>query len=284
MTLERYMARRRFWEWVIWVSYLMIAFVANTGIVWLDLDRSGVPFYSWEPPVWEATSGIIQGLLIFVILRFDRRYPIRADSWRTALLAHASFTIVFSLIHVTTMYWMRVGLYELIGNNNGYWWPNWWSEFGYEYLKDFRSYFFFVGIIYLYRFVLRRMQGEAEFLSENHDDAEPVAVTDRFLIKKLGREFLVRVEHIDWIESAGNYVNLHVGASIYPLRETMIRISDRLSPQGFLRVHRSVIVNLDRIAEIETFDTGDGKLRLTSDITVPISRHYRKQLKEKLRQ
>ncbi len=283
MTLERYMARRHSWEWVFWVCYLVVVFLANTGIAWFDLDRSGVPFKTWEPPVWEATSGIVQGLLILVILRFDRRFPIRSDTWRISLLAHALFTVVYSLIHVTAMYWMRVGLYELIGNNNGYWWPNWWSEFGYEYLKDFRSYFFVVAVIYSYRFILRRLQGEAEFLSEKHEEAEPVAVTDRFLIKKLGREFLVRVDRIDWIESAGNYVNLHVGASVYPLRETMVRISDRLSTQGFQRVHRSAIVNLDRIAEIVTFDTGDGELRLTSDIRVPVSRRYRKELREQLR-
>ena len=85
-----------------------------------------------------------------------------------------------------------------------------------------------LAIIYLYRFVLMRLQGEAGFLAENREAQKTAAVSDRFLVKKLGREFLVRVDEIDWIESYGNYVNLHVGSRVYPLRETMTRIDERL--------------------------------------------------------
>src|SRR3546814_5065488 len=83
-----------------------------------------------------------------------------------------------------------------------------WAEpWGYEYLKDVRTYVSFIAVVYLYRFVLRRWQGEAGFISEGREDipAEPLA--DRFLVKKLGREFLVKVDQIDWIEASGNYVN-----------------------------------------------------------------------------
>jgi len=89
-------------------------------------------------------------------------------------------------------------------------------------------------------------------------------------------------DDIDWIESAGNYVNLHAGARVFPLRETMANISGRLATQGFQRVHRSAIVNLERIAEIVPFDTGDGEALLTSDTWAPISRRYRKKLRERL--
>jgi len=264
------------------MAYLSVTLLANVVVASLDLERANAEFRTWEPIVWEATSIGIQALLILLILQFDRRFPIRLSAWRRSLLAHTLFTGVYSLVHVTGMYWARVGLYEVIGNNNGYWWPNWWTEFGYEYLKDFRSYFLFLTVIYLYRFILRRLQGEAEFLSEGQEEGEPIAVTDRFLVKKLGREFLVRVDNIDWIESAGNYVNLHVGGRVYPLRETMANISARLATQGFQRVHRSAVVNLDRIAEIIPFDTGDGEAVLTSDTRVPISRRYRKKLRERL--
>ncbi len=283
MKLERYMAQRRFWEIGFWALFLSIAFSANSIIAWFDLGRSDTEFHAWEPVVWELTSTVVQGFLILIILRFDHRFPIRTETWRTSLIAHALFTIVYSLIHVTLMYWMRVFIYALIGNNNGYWWPQWWTEFTYEYLKDFRTYFLFISIIYLYRFVLRRLQGEAGYLTEGQEEAEPVDVADRFLIKKLGREFLIKVDNIDWIESSGNYVNLHVGERVYPLRETMTNISERLVQQGFQRVHRGAIVNLERIEELETFDSNDGEVRLTSGISVPVSRRYRKDLRVRLR-
>jgi len=108
-------------------------------------------------------------------------------------------------------------------------------------------------------------------------------VVDRFLVKKLGREFLVRVADIDWIEASGNYVNLRVGTRAYPLRETMAGIESRLAGAGFMRVHRSAIVNLDRVQEIVPFDTGDGEIRLAGEVRVPVSRRYRKELREKAR-
>jgi DNA-binding LytR/AlgR family response regulator len=86
-------------------------------------------------------------------------------------------------------------------------------------------------------------------------------LSERFLVKKFGREFLVRIEEINWIEFCGNYVNIHV---------------------GFQRVHRSAIVNLDRVTEIIAFDTGDGQAKLKTDALVPISRRYRQELRERL--
>ena len=185
-----------------------------------------------------------------------------------------------TLIHVTLMYWFRVAIYALEGGS--YRWSDWLGQFGYEYLKDFRTYFLFIAIVYLYRFVLRRIRGEAGYLSEGGDESESVEVKDRFLIKKLGREFLVRVQDIDWVESSGNYVNLHVGRRVYPLRETMTGIGERLAPLGFQRVHRSAIVNLDRITEIVPFESGDGEARLSTDARVPVSRRFKRDLRDRL--
>ncbi len=68
-----------------------------------------------------------------------------------------------------------------------YHWDNWLGQFGYEYLKDFQTYLLIPAIIYLYRFVLMRLQGEAGFLAENREEQETAVVSDRFLVKKLGR-------------------------------------------------------------------------------------------------
>jgi DNA-binding LytR/AlgR family response regulator len=62
----------------------------------------------------------------------------------------------------------------------------------------------------------------------------------------------------------------------------MSRIDERLQPMGFQRVHRSAIVNLERVAEITAFDSGDGEARLRSDATVPVSRRFRQELRERL--
>ena len=279
MTLEQYLTHRRQWETAIVLAFALVGFLANVGLELIDHDyRSGL----LEPVILEGTSHIAIVMLFPIVLWFDHHFTIRGTAWRTAILAHALFSIAFSLAHVTMMYWARVGLFAVAQRLDAYHWDNWLAQFGYEYLKDFRAYMLIIIMVYLYRFVLLRMQGEAGFLDEEPEDIPASGVSDRFLVKKLGREFLVRIDEIDWIESSGNYVNLHVGERVFPLRETMTRIDERLLPMGFQRVHRSAIVNLDRVAEIVAFDTGDGEARLRTNTKVPVSRRFRQELRERL--
>jgi len=282
MTLDKYFENRRAWEFTIAASIVLLSLFANLGVVWMEFARRPDGFDAWEPWVLEGSSHLGLAIIIPLVIWFDRHFPIRACTWKVSLPAHAAFSVVASLIHVTIMYWCRNVLYRLYDDGNIYQWDNWLREFGYEYLKDFRAYMLIIILVYLYRFVILRLQGEAGFIDEGQEDDATEAISDRFLVKKLGREFLVKVEEIDWIESSGNYVNLHVRGRVYPLRDTMTNISERLNSRGFQRVHRSAIVNLDRVAEIVAFDTGDGEARLQSDIKVPVSRRFKKELRERL--
>lgn len=282
MTLDKYLAKRRYWEVAIFATAVFAFFLTNFGVEVIDGRRLDPQFDYRGPLILEATSHIAMGVAILLLLLFEKRFPFRIATWIRSLAAHAAFSVAFSLVHVTLMYWSRVLVFELIDTQRSYRWSNWLGEFGYEYLKDFQTYFLVLALVYLYRFVLLRLQGEAGFLSEEKDEQATNGTSDRFLVKKLGREFLVRIDEIDWIESSGNYVNLHVGSRVYPLRETMTRIDERLLPMGFQRVHRSAIVNLDRVAEIVAFDTGDGEAKLNTDATVPVSRRFRQELRERL--
>lgn len=280
MTLDSYLENRRRFEFGITVLLVLISFAANVGVVTMELQRTGAPFPAWLPLVLEGTSHIVLAALIPLILWFDSHFPIGRRTWKTSLPAHALFSVVFSLLHVTLMYWARVAIFRVLSPEFAYRWDSWPREFAYEYLKDFRIYILVLVLVYLYRFILRRLRGEAGFVGAEQDDDDEIG--DRFLVKKLGREFLVRLDDVDWIEASGNYVNLHVGQRVYPLRDTMTNISRRLEPHGFQRVHRSAIVNLDRVAEIVVFDSGDGEARLTNEATVPVSRRFRKELRERL--
>lgn len=282
MALDRYLNNRRLWEFFLASSLVLLSFFANLGVVLTEFGRRPDGFDAWEPWVLEATSHLGLALIIPLVIGFDRLFPIRIPSWKISLPAHALFSVVTSLTHVTTMYWARRALYPVFDPGSTYHWESWLREFRYEYLKDFRTYMLIVILLYLYRFAIMRLQGEAGFVGERQDEASPELISDRFLVKKLGREFLVRVAEIEWIEASGNYVNLHVRGRVYPLRDTMAGISERLKSKGFQRVHRSAIVNLERVTEIIAFDTGDGEARLLSDITVPVSRRFKKELRSRL--
>ncbi|MBR9812302.1 LytTR family transcriptional regulator [bacterium] len=278
-TLQRYLRHRRGYEVLAWAGLFVFNAVANSLVSWMDLRRAELPAAAWEPVVWEVSSGLMLAALLPMVLWVDARTPLDVGNWRRALPVHLLATIPYSVLHVLGMVGLRELAYAAAGGNYDF--GPWGPELFYEYLKDLRSWFTFLALIYLYRFVLRRLRGEARLLAEGEREAA-APVIDRFLVKKLGREFLVRTSDIDWLESGGNYVTLHCGSSDYLLRETMQNLEQRLAPQGFARVHRSAIVNLDRVAQITPFDTGDGELRLHSDARIPVSRRYRQRLRDQL--
>ncbi len=74
---------------------------------------------------------------------------------------------------------------------------------------------------------------------------------DRLIVRSSGSVHLVKVDTIDWIEASRNYVKIHCGQEVHTMRETMARMEARLDPEHFLRIHRSTLVNIDRIRRIE---------------------------------
>lgn len=100
----------------------------------------------------------------------------------------------------------------------------------------------------------------------------------RFAIKTPGRVFFVRQEDIDWIEAADNYVNLHVGADTHLIRETMNSLEGRLDSRKFLRIHRSTIVNAERIKELRPWFHGEYVVLLKDGTELTLSRTYREKI------
>lgn len=100
----------------------------------------------------------------------------------------------------------------------------------------------------------------------------------RVVIKRDGRVYLLRVEQIDWIEGAGNYSRLHAGAEHHLLRETMVSLEKKLDRRQFARIHRSALVNLDRISELQPTSHGDYTVVLHDGTRLVLSRGYRDRL------
>lgn len=281
-TFDRYQARRRWVEIGFWVAAMCVGATSNTITAGMDLRRAGLPHHPAEPAIWEWSSHLLLLALVPALVWFSRRFPFHLDTWRRVLPWHLAGTVAFSLAHVLGMVALRKLAYALAGECYDF--GSWPRQLLYEYLKDFRSYLGMVFIIEVYRFALRRWQGEASLLATPDIGApvEPVERPERFLVRKLGREFLVASADIEALQAAGNYVNLRVRGREYPLRSTIAAIEERLDPARFLRVHRSHIVNLDHIASIEPLDTGDARIHLRDGHVVPCSRRYRAQLKERL--
>jgi two-component system LytT family response regulator len=100
------------------------------------------------------------------------------------------------------------------------------------------------------------------------------------LLKADGKNVFVKVRDIDWIESSRNNVRIHVGPTIYLLHETTSAIASRLDPKKFLRIHRSAIVNIERIKELHPWFNGDYAVVLRDGTQLTLSSSYRDRLKE----
>ena len=277
--LKRYLPWRRWFEVGFWVLNFLFAAVVNSVIVNIDVSRVHLKFAAWEPVVWEWSSNLVLLALVPAVIVFERRFPIHFGALRRSLPWHVPGAMLFSVAHVVAMVGLREIAYFAMGADYDF--GNWPRELAYEFLKDSQTYVGILLAVGLYRLLLLRLQGEARLLEVPDEGApvEPVDRPDRFLIRKLGKEFLVAAQDIEWLQASGNYVNLRVRGHDYPLRITMAAIEPRLDPARFFRVHRSFMVNLDQVAEIQPVESGDARLIMRDGSRIPCSRRYRAALR-----
>jgi len=107
--------------------------------------------------------------------------------------------------------------------------------------------------------------------------------TTRLVVRDGSKVSFVRPEEIDWIDAAGNYARLHVAGATHLLREPLKALEARLDPERFLRVHRSAIVNLERIASVEPYFHGEYVLTLRDGTRLTSSRTHSARLRTFLR-
>ncbi|MDP3619730.1 MAG: LytTR family DNA-binding domain-containing protein [Ramlibacter sp.] len=281
--LVRFQPWQQVFEIGFWVVVLVLQVLFNATVIWLDLQRATHEHAYWQPLVWELTSNLAVGMLIPLIVAFERRFPLWSDTLPRNIWPHLAASLAFCLAHVLIMRALRQAIYAWMGQD--YPSASWATTLLYEYLKDVRSYFLIIVAVLSYRLVLLRLQGEASVLDAPEPPVAPAAATapppprpERFLVKKLRKEFLIAATDIEWLQAQGNYVGLHVNGHDYLLRSTLNDFLDQLDPRHFVRVHRSHAVNLSRIAEIEPLDGGDARLRMKDGSQVPCSRRYREAL------
>jgi two-component system, LytTR family, response regulator len=103
---------------------------------------------------------------------------------------------------------------------------------------------------------------------------------ERLVIRTNGHIFFIKTEEIDWLEAEGNYVRLHSGKESYLLRDAISSLENQLDPKKFLRIHRSAIVNINRIQELQPWFHGEYRVILQDGVQLTLSRSYRDKLNE----
>jgi two-component system, LytTR family, response regulator len=123
--------------------------------------------------------------------------------------------------------------------------------------------------------MMRRFwQMAGELRASSGHDLLP-SMTDRIPLKTRGRLMIVNVAEIDWVEADGDYVSVHLGPKSWLMRETIAAAEARLALAGFVRIHRSTLVNINRVRELLPLTKGEFTVVLCNGTELKLSRNYR---------
>jgi LytTr DNA-binding domain len=251
-------------QWGPWLTVLIVGVVvgfvnATSGLI----EGSGDHWI--EPVLWEATSAIVIIGLAPLIGWAMRRWPPRTDNLPTFALIHLGLTVPFALTHILFIFVMRETAYWAVGAHYGFF-----DENGvaitvlYEWRKDILSYAAIAATYWIFEYIAERRRAAAQ----------PPA-DDRIEVRDGGAAVFLAPGDISHVEAAGNYVEFHTRTKAHLVRGTLASWETRLTARGFIRVHRSRLVNRTKIASLKPTPSGDMEITLSDGRTVLGSRRYR---------
>ena len=127
-----------------------------------------------------------------------------------------------------------------------------------------------------------------DYLQQNGGNAAAAPASEkpaeRILVKSSGEIFFLKAEEVDWIEAEGDYMKFHVNGRAHLMRETMARLEARLDPKRFIRIHRSTIVNIDRMRKLSPSFAGEYAVILHDGTKLKLSRGYQERIAALLKQ
>jgi hypothetical protein len=249
-----------FRAWALAIALRVLVTYVNVTTILDDAHRRGEHVPLALPITLELTSGvasIFAAVAVAVALKVAP--PGRAPLWRT-LTVHLGGTLVFSAVHVGLMTLMRIAIFATAGKVYG-WSP---GELPYEYRKDFLTYILIAGIFWL----LSRPRQAALLVAQT-------GPSPSFDIRDGASILRVPVGEIVAARAAGNYVEFALEDGRRPLmRAALGSVEAQLAAQGFVRTHRSWLVNAARVRALTPAGSGDFRLDLGCGVTAPLSRRY----------
>ncbi|MDI1283683.1 MAG: LytTR family DNA-binding domain-containing protein [Reyranella sp.] len=267
-------AQERSFDWrvpAIWAVLLTVSVITRSYVGVIDEARRGNSIGLGPTLVFEITSHLVIVALLPVLYWLHRRWPLSGGL--SNLVIHAAAVVPFSIAHTAGMGALRLLWFNAIVGVP-YAFPLTVDRLSYEFAKDIVSYLMLTTGIVALRYLLQRVPVAKPAA------APPVGAVlpERFAVRRRGgTEVMVEVADIDWIEAAGNYAILHVGGDTFEIRSSLTKLEGELDAKRFVRVHKSHVVNIARVAEVTPWVSGDWRIRLQDGAEVNLSRRYRQR-------
>lgn len=249
-----------------YTGFGLLYMVVNAASLIDDRLALGKPIAAWQAWVLEGTSFAAWLALLPMVLLLVERLTAR-PLWQTTA-GHAFGCIAVSLAHSALMMAMRSGAFAVAGIDYA---PieSWSDRLLFEARKDVITY---VSILAVFLLARQLVAPPAQPSQPPAEDAGLIEVRDG------SRVVLLRPDEVEWVSSAGNYVEIRGSFGSQLARRTMADIEAELAPHGFVRVHRSHLVRRAAIASTETRQSGDFDVTLRSGAVIGGSRRFRQNL------
>ena len=210
------------------------------------------------------TSAFTVWLLVPAVAWWLTRFPVSSGQIASKVTVHVLGSVLFAVAHHFVMIGLRMIVYPLYGTTyvlSEFWLRN----LLVEYQKDVKIYVGIIAIVTIYRRLRSRRQAP-----------------DRLVVQSGSGERLLDFADIECLEASRNYASVYADGREFLLRETLARLEERLQERGFIRTHRSYLVNRDWVAGVEAADGGTQNLVLRSGRRVPLSRSRRDDVRSAL--
>jgi len=249
-----------------WAAFLIALEPGNL----IRAANAGHPLAPGAEVVRILAASLLGAATAPLVLAATRRFPIEGPTWRRRLALHAAgvaglVVVVIPLSCVLaslSVAQRRIGGTDLVG------------QFAGNGLLLVFSVSGFCGLAHALQFRGRSGGRAASAAGPSYLAQVPV--------KARGGVVLVGLDQVDWIETQGNYLALHVGAATHLIRETSARLEAGLDPDRFMRIHRRVLVAVDRVRELRPLGGGDAELRLADGTRLRLSRSFRERVQARL--
>jgi hypothetical protein len=250
----------------IWAVLFAMSIAARTYVGVADEARRGHIVGYDRVLVDEITSHLVVAALLPAFYWLHRRWPLGPVR---NLAIHVAAVVPFSFLHTSGMAALRLLWFNAVVGAS-YSFPLTVDRLQYEFAKDLVTYLMVTTGVLALNYLLQRKPAV--------EPPSPQAAVERFAVRKRGgSEVMVEVADIDWIEASGNYAILHVGGETFEIRSSLARLEGELDAKRFVRVHKSYIVNIARVAEVTPWVSGDWRIRLQDGSEINLSRRYRQR-------
>ncbi|QGZ95744.1 LytTR family DNA-binding domain-containing protein [Terricaulis silvestris] len=259
-----------------WLAVTLVTLVVvavNATSDYLDMSRDGSDFDWWEPFVWELSSAVAIVAMAPAIGWAVQRWSFTRDSLVRPALIHLGLTIPFSAIHIVGIFLIRNAIYAILGGRYGFFDDGVGLVLVYEWRKDVLSYAAIASFYWIFQYIEARRAAAA-------DAARSTAGDQRIEIRDGGGAVFLNPHDILLVEAAGNYIEFHTAGRAHLVRGTLASWEARLAARGFVRVHRSRLVNRTAIGAIKPTPSGDVEIVLTDGRLIAGSRRYRSDLQQ----